>query len=401
MSDYLEPKTIWMTVKFPSLIKDGNLVQADFFEKHVNFAGRSFDLIIGNPPWESRLTEHARVYLTERGYDVGDEQIAQAFLWHAPDFCTPQGQVALLCSSKHLLFNRSGPNTAFRRRFFRQFAITQIFDFSALRRFLFEKAIAPTVAIFYKPQNPDPSGTIFYGAPKLTYLTHRFATLVIETNDLKYLPLQQVLESIENLGSESNDDSEIDDESISIKQQELFVENKEEITAKRSFNIWKVALWGTSYDYILLQKLSSYPTLGQAIKERKWLSKVGFNHKGPGRRNPAPWLDNKPYCAPENFERYGIDVNMLKHLLKGDVYYRRGVPKQFQAPFVLFKRTQIQREIGAAYFDQDCAYSETFTCIVGTNMVAPKVKTEESAKLRATYLLFKYYSFCLCPAVPL
>ncbi len=57
---------------------------------------------------------------------------------------------------------------------------------------------------------------------------------------------------------------------------------------------------------------------------------------------------------------------MLKHLLKGDVYYRRGVPNQFLAPFVLFKRTQIQREIGAAYFDQDCAYSETFTCIVGT-----------------------------------
>ncbi len=188
--------TMWMTVKFPSLIKDGNLVQADFFEKHVNFAGRSFDLIVGNPPWESRLTEHARVYLTEQGYDVGDEQIAQAFLWHAPDFCTPQGQVALLCSSKHLLFNRSGPNTAFRRRFFRQFAITQIFDFSALRRFLFEKAIAPTVAIFYKLQNPDPSGTIFYGAPKLTYLTHQFATLLLETNHFKFLPLQQVLESI-------------------------------------------------------------------------------------------------------------------------------------------------------------------------------------------------------------
>jgi type I restriction-modification system DNA methylase subunit len=365
MSDYLEPKTIWMKVKFPSLIKDGNLVKADFFERSINFAGRKFDLVIGNPPWESQLTEDAQVYLTEHGYDVGDEQIAQAFLWHAPDFCTPQGQIALLCSSKHLLFNRSGPNIAFRQRFFRQFAITQIFDFSALRRFLFEKAMAPTVAIFYKPQSPDPSGTIFYGAPKLTHLTRRFAALVIETNDLKYLPLQQVLENIDALSGESHEYIENDDESINIEQQELFVEEQEEITAQRTTNIWKVALWGTSYDYILLQQLNNYPTLGQVIKEKKWLSKVGFNHKGPGNCNPAPWLDNKPCCTPENFARYGINVNTLHRLPRGDVYYRRGVSQQFQAPLVLFKRTQVQREIGAAYFDQDCAYSETFTCIAG------------------------------------
>ena len=33
--------------------------------------------------------------------------------------------------------------------------------------------------------------------------------------------------------------------------------------------------------------------------------------------------------------------------------------------------------------------------------VAHFVKTEKSAQLRATFLLFRYYSFCLCPAVPL
>src|SRR5437870_1167451 len=33
-------------------------------------------------------------------------------------------------------------------------------------------------------------------------------------------------------------------------------------------------------------------------------------------------------------------------------------------------------------------------------MVAHFVKTEKSAKLRATFLLFRCYSFCLCPAVP-
>jgi hypothetical protein len=37
---------------------------------------------------------------------------------------------------------------------------------------------------------------------------------------------------------------------------------------------------------------------------------------------------------------------------------------------------------------------------VGGSMVAQVVKTEKSTKLRATFLLFRSYSFCLCPTVP-
>ncbi|MGB8345217.1 MAG: hypothetical protein WCD86_10060, partial [Ktedonobacteraceae bacterium] len=149
--------------------------------------------------------------------------------------------------------------------------------------------------------------------------------------------------------------------------------------------------WGTNYDYILLQQLTNFPTLGQAIKEKGWPPlKVGFNHRGPGKLLPAPWLDNKYLCTPKDFRRYGIDVNTLQRLPKDDVYYRRGKAEQFQAPFVLFKRTQVQREIGAAYFDQDCAYSETFTCIAGAE--------EDRKLLKATTALLnselaQYYLF--------
>src|SRR5579884_1398819 len=366
LSDYLEPKTIWMQVKFPSLIKGGNLIEADFFDKRTNFAGRTFDLVVGNPPWESQLTEHTRVYLSERGLDVGDKQIAQAFLWHAPEFCSVQGKVALLCSSKNLLFNRSGPNIQFRQKFFRRFTVTQVFDFSALRHFLFEKAIHPTAAIFYTLQAPTSSTTIFYGAPKPTYLTHQLAALVIEQDDLKYLPFWQVLESIDGLKIEGAEDAEDVEKDKVVVQHPLLAED-EDRPKKRTVNIWKVALWGTSYDYILLQHLNQYPTLGQAIQQKKgaWISKVGFNYSGPGELAYAPWLDGKVYIAPQDFTRYGIDMSKLQFLPQGARYYRRGIPEQFKAPLVLFKRTQVRRQIGAAYLDQDCAYSDTFTCIAG------------------------------------
>ncbi len=42
-----------------------------------------------------------------------------------------------------------------------------------------------------------------------------------------------------------------------------------------------------------------------------------------------------------------------------------------------------------------------YNCYDVTTMVAHVVKTEKSAKLRATFLLFGCYSFCLCPTAPL
>nr|MBA2285514.1 N-6 DNA methylase [Ktedonobacteraceae bacterium] len=364
MLDYIEPKTIRQDVQFPPLIGT-NLIAADFFEERVAFEGHKFDLVVGNPPWMSNLTSHAKVFLRKHGYKVGDKQIVQAFLWHAPDFCTSNGQIALLCSSKSLLFNKSGPNVSFRLAFFNKFTVTKIFDFSALRHFLFEKGVAPTAAIFYKPGQPSRKARIFYAAPKLTHLTRYFAAIVIEASDLKQLPLWQVLDSLDSMNGMNKDGSR-----AAIKQTVLFDNKGEEASIDDeaeipAINIWKIALWGSPYDYILLEALAEYPSLLQVIGEQNWISRGGFNHGGPGKRERAEWLDNAPYLAPKDFTRYGINPSTLTSLPKGNLYYRRGIPEQFKAPLVLFKRTQVQRQIAAAYLNHNCTYTDTFTCIAG------------------------------------
>jgi len=357
MLDYLEPKSIWMDVTFPPLIGT-NLIVGDFFDKHIAFHEKQFDLIAGNPPWESKLTEHAIDYLNRNSLDIGDKQIVQAFLLHAPDFCTPKGQIALLCSSKSLLFNKSGPNVSFRQRFFRQFNVKAVFDFSVWRRNLFMKAIGPTAAIFYTPQRPVSTATIFYGAPKLTYLARLLSAIVIEANDLKQIPLRQVLDSADSMEYKS-------DQPLS-KQEVLFPdEEDEEEPASRPINIWKVALWGTSYDYILLQTLNNYPSLQEVIDKRDWYSKGGFNRTGPEPGKPCKWLDNALYLDANYFTRYGIDTERLKVLPEGDHYYRGGDARRFKAPLVLFKRGQTQRRPSAAYLDKDCTFTDSITGITG------------------------------------
>jgi len=63
--DYLEPRYIWEKVKFKPLINK-NLFESDFFEKNKQFSNKKYDLIVGNPPWQSELSSHARAYLEER-----------------------------------------------------------------------------------------------------------------------------------------------------------------------------------------------------------------------------------------------------------------------------------------------------------------------------------------------
>jgi type I restriction-modification system DNA methylase subunit len=362
MLDYIEPKSIWMQVQFPLLIGK-NLIESDFFAAHLPLAGRQFDLIIGNPPWMSKLTPSAENYLRAQQYTIGDRQIVQAFLWRAPDFCTPQGQIALLCSSKSLLFNKSRSNGDFRHRFFKTFAVSKIFDFSALRRYLFENATAPTAAIFFRPSQPDPASSIFYAAPKPTPLARSFTSMVIETRDLKQLPLMHIWKNLET--SLHHTSSPV--AKGQVEQASLFhLEEQTEDPENRGVNIWKVALWGSSYDYLLLQTFNRFPSLKEVRDLRHWETGSGFIRKGPGKTAPpeSPWLPGAPYMDAEYLTSYGLDKSKVSYLSEEARHYHRGRRREiFQAPLALFKRGQAQRRPVAAFSDQNCTYSNDVTGI--------------------------------------
>ncbi len=383
--DYLEPKTIWMDVLFPSLIGT-NLLEADFFEEKIQtqLGKFSFDIIIGNPPWESQLTSHAQAFLKESKLSVGDKQIAQAFLWRAPQFCSTQSQIALLCSSKSLLFNKSGPNISFRKAFFESFSVKKVFDFSAIRRLLFEKGIAPAAAIIYTIQKPNRNSSIFYGAPKPTHLTRKLAGIVIESNDLKKLPTWQILDSMEMIGKKKLASYK----NKAMQQALLFSENE---ALKHYTNIWKVALWGTNQDYILLQALDHYPSLEEVATYLGWFGPHGgINRTGPGKHEHYLWLDNVAFLEGEDFTLYGVNKSALKNLPEGEKYYRGGDPRLFKAPFVLFKRGQVRRRPGAAFSHYDFAYTTDITGISGPRTDTNLLKAL-TALLNSNFV--QYYCF--------
>lgn len=273
LCDYLEPRYIWNNVTFPSL--DANLNTCDFFElldsKQIH--RKKYDIVIGNPPWESKLSKSAMAYLKKKSRPIGDKQIAQAFLWGATDICKDSGEIVLLAPSKGLLFNNSTTNKIFRKQFFSCFDVKTIVNFSTLRRTLFAKAIGPSAAIFYNPRQPCPTGKILYCSPKPCYSPEDSWHFVIEPQDIAFIPLGHAMDNQ---------------------------------------HIWKAAMWGGPRDWELIQKLAHFPNLYDICDRREWTYGEGFIRGN--KKEEASWLTDKSFVPSTSLSRYVVDEEVLLKL---------------------------------------------------------------------------------------
>lgn len=298
MCDYLEPRHIWDKVKFPAL-RDKNLWGEDFFEfaESPPERAKNADLVIGNPPWESGLPESAERFLHDRKRTVGDKQIAQAFLWAAPELCKPEGQVCLVAPSKGLLFNASGPNRQFRKEFFSAFRVDLIVNFSALRRTMFSKAAGPAAPVVYRPVLPPEDHRVVYCCPKPWNSPEDCWNYVISHTDIQHIPPS---------------------------------------VAADNPHVWKTAMWGGPRDWELVTRLSALRSLGDFTTVKGWTHGEGFI-LGTTDRQEAEWLTGKPYVEVNSLQRFAMDEAGLLPL--SETLFHRGRFKNrdiFEGPHVLF-----------------------------------------------------------------
>ncbi|SEL89205.1 HsdM family class I SAM-dependent methyltransferase [Parapedobacter koreensis] len=161
--DALSPKEIWNNVHFDNLVGT-NLFAGDFFktlgEKKLP---DDFDLVIGNPPFDSKLTEWAiKINKTAKNEnperpDVPDQQIALLFLEQSFERLKPNGKTCMILPSGPVLYNTK--THTFKKYLFERNYFSTVYDFTALRARLFtgssSKAKPAVAAVFAERVPPD------------------------------------------------------------------------------------------------------------------------------------------------------------------------------------------------------------------------------------------------------
>jgi methylase of polypeptide subunit release factors len=303
--DALQPDVIWRELKFDPLRKS-NLLEDDFFalcednrQDQRSLPTDGFDIIIGNPPFESTLTEVgkkidklAKQHDSKRG-PLPDKQTAYLFLEQTLNLLRPNGRLCLIQPSG-FLYNRN--TQAFRTALHQKFQIDTILDFSSIRK-LYDAADPKTLAISAQANNPRKNHWINHLTFRRTISTQERICFEIDHYDHHRVT---------------------------------------QVQAESDPYVWRVNLLGGGRLLDMSQRLRCMRTLAEFIGQQKdWDYGEGFI-AGSGKLE-APFLTGKKYLPTEALTLSGIDESRIRVVTETKFESKRNEIR-FSAPLILIKK---------------------------------------------------------------
>jgi len=169
----LKPRQIWTNQGlFNDLENDGNIIEKDFFdylaEDHFS---RNFDLVVGNPPFKELSKKDFNAYKEKLAEFEEKEKInlqipfyQEALLFLSTSFLLLKketGKLCLIMKSGPFLYGGGDDDTnqrktlVFRQTLFEQYNVTQIIDFTLLKKLFRSDVETSAVFIENKPAEND------------------------------------------------------------------------------------------------------------------------------------------------------------------------------------------------------------------------------------------------------
>lgn len=153
------------------------------------------DIVVGNPPWGApgkKANAQARArhdillnWCQAHNTPIGDQEPSQAFLWRALDLLKPHGTAGMLVSAG-ILFKHNTTTRQFRQSWFEQIRLSEVFNFSHVRKFFFKGGSAPFLSVFFgkTAQKNDP---VLYWSPKQTMSINKMQAVALSKYDLQII----------------------------------------------------------------------------------------------------------------------------------------------------------------------------------------------------------------------
>ena len=348
MCDALQPNVIWHELRFDKLLET-NLYAEDFALWLTSGAmpSEQFDIIVGNPPFLSKLGPSAREFrkLHGRTGKIPDNQMAYFILEESVHLLKEGGRLCLIQPNGFL----SNDNARrFQANFIRSYCVESVLDFASIRR-LYDGADPKTIAIVCRKQCAESNDTILHLTFRRTFSVNQRISFELDHYDRHLVSRREALQ----------------------------------------FSwIWRVNLLGGGRLKHLASRLSTEPTLLDFVRHRRWDYGEGFVTAKSGPLGKAPWLTGQRFLPTSAFKESGIDVARLS-VVEADEFRSSYSEDRYSAPLMLIKEIDT---LPCAFWDEGfLAYRHR---IVGIH--APDNERSELSDFFATFSSHRTLLSALC-----
>ncbi|MDX1961004.1 MAG: N-6 DNA methylase [Leptospiraceae bacterium] len=383
--NHLEPKDILENVsqkrKLPPLLFSKEetpheesfhtLVHSDAFltselEETIQqkFQKESFDVVLGNPPWGSKLDAKQKKIMQDWCYShefpIGDKEPSQAFIGLSISFLKKNGKAGLLISSG--VFFKHGISFDFRNNLLQKTQLQKVVNFDHVRDVFFsggrkKDSISPFASVIFI-NSPLEHSNIFeyWTAKKITQLNSTKA-VILHKSDLK------------------------------LVRQEDFV---------RNHKLWKVYWWGGHRDRNLIEYLeSSFDRLEKFVDPENTVGQ-GYIIKGK-KPKPRNWKKDYYNFPISNFKRYGQFKLSFLESSPPENLYRFGLETVFNGSRLILGRGIKQKQsangtIIARLEENDFCFTNS---IIGIKLLNPETNKYKIILATLWSSLGKYFLFLI------